>query len=340
MGFLTGLSEGLTYVLDKKAEKEAKEQDRAYQTEMYQQQLRDGRMDSLFKVALERGAFAQSASSNAHELSVLRQLGASDDVIEKVAAYSPKSLQEAVTKVQEKQAAFAGTPLEFGPVQIDALLSTAVSTISEGSNPDYDKAASLLGLNPEELDKPVEGAEGLTYKDLLKGALSTEDTQKVTFLDETVGKPLTGDDVDNILSGAKDSLGDSLKSEIVATSRVASTFAAKASAGPLTEAEKLESARINARMKSLAVAEEDLKRGSVTAAIQLVGGKAILPLLQTNSAAVRYNFGPGWGPSIQEYTFNSAEEVQQAVRDYKVFEGDLVIVDGKVLTVRNMARTQ
>lgn len=340
MGFWQGMNEGLTYVLDKKAAKESEEQDRAFKTKMYQDQLRSERQGKLFDILVSKGAAASTITDSSHEISVLKQLGASDEVLAEAAGYGGESLQKAIDIIQANKAAVENTPVEFGTTEVDVLLSGAIKTTFEGKEPDYDLAASIYGINPKDLDKPVEGAEGMTYRDLVRVALTPQDTQKVTFLNETVGKPLTGPEVTNILTGAKDSLGDSIKSEIVATSRVASIFAAKASAGTLTEDEKRERDRISARMESLAVAEEDLKKGSVTTAIQLVGGKAILPLLQANSAAVSYNFGQGWGPSIQEYTFNSAEEVQQAVKDYKVFEGDLVIVGGKVLTVRKMARTQ
>ena len=340
MGFWQGMNEGLTYVLDKKAAKESEEQDRAFKTKMYQDQLRSERQGKLFDILVSKGATASTITDSSHEISVLKQLGASDEVLAEAAGYGGDSLQKAIEIIQANKAAVEGTPLEFGTTQVDALLSTAVKTTFEGKEPDYALAASIYGINPEDLDKPVEGAEGMTYRGLLKGALTPEDAQKVTFLDETVGKPLTDDDVSNILSGAKEGLEDSLKAEIVATSRVASNFAAKASAGTLTEDEKTQRDLNNERMKALAVAEEDLKRGSVTAATQLVGGKAILPFLQTNSAALNYNFGQGWGTSLQELTFNSAEEVEQAVKDFKVFEGDLVIVDGKVRTVRNRARSQ
>ena len=340
MGFWQGMNEGLTYVLDKKAAKESEEQDRAFKTKMYQDQLRSERQGKLFDMLVSRGATASTITDSSHEISVLKQLGASDEVLAEAAGYGGDSLQKAIDIIQANKAAVENTPLEFGTTQVDALLSSAVKTTFEGKEPDYALAASIYGINPEDLDKPVEGAEGMTYRDLVRGALTPQDTQKVTFLNETVGKPLTGTEVTNILTGAKDGLEDSLKAEIVATSRVASNFADLATARTLTEVERNRSNSINERMKALAEAEENLKRGSVTAAIQLVGGKAILPLLQTNSAAINYNFGQGWGPSIQEYTFNSAEEVEQAVADYKVFEGDLVIVDGKVRTVRNRARSQ
>lgn len=340
MGFWAGMNEGLTYVLDKKAAKESEEQDRAFKTKMYQDQLRSERQGKLFDILVSKGAATSTISDSSHEIKVLKQLGASDEVLAEAAGYGGESLQKLIDIVQRNQAAVKDTPLEFGTTQIDALLSTAVETTLEGKEPDYDLAASIYGINPEDLDKPVEGAEGMTYRDLVRGALTPQDTQEVTFLDETVGKPLTDDDVNTILSGAKEGLGDSLKAEIVATSKVASNFADLATDRTLTEIEKNQSDSINERMKALAEAEEDLKRGSVTAATRLVGAKAILPFLQTNSAAINYNFGQGWGPSLQELTFNSAEEVEQAVADYKVFEGDLVIVDGKVRTVRNRARSQ
>lgn len=333
MGFWAGVNEGLTYVLDKKAEKEAKEQDRAYQTEMYQKQLRDGRMDSLFNVALERGAFAQSASSNAHELSVLRQLGASDDVLEKVAAYSPESLQEAVTKIQEKQAAFAGTPLEFGPVQIDALLSTAVSTVSEGSNLDYDKAASLLGLDPEDLDQPFAG--GMSVKDVVKGALVNPDTRKTTFIDVPNGKPLTTTDIDNIQAGANKNLRDSLNVDKITTQSQATAIREKEAAGSiLTEEEMRLRDTLNARLVQIDKASEELEEGSSMSAIKIAGGQAIMPYLMNNPIALEYSFGAGWDSAIQSYVFASEDALREAASQGKVRPGDVVIVNGKTGTVR------
>ena len=338
MGFLTGLSEGLTYVLERKAEKEAKEQDRAYQTEMYQQQLRDGRMDSLFKVALERGAFTQSASNNTHELSVLKQLGASDEMLEMVAGYSTESLQEAITTLQEKKKARDGSPLTVGPAEVDAFLSTAVNTVSEGGDPDYNKAAALLGLDPEDLDKPFAG--GMTYMDVLKGGLATPNTRKTTFLDTFTGKPLSTTDVDNIQKGAKENLEDSLKAQIVKTAKVARGFADKAAAGTLTDKEKTQNNIIIAKQRALAEAEEDLKRGSITAAIYHAGGQAIMPLIMNNPVALQYAFPAGWRPTIERYTFASEEDLQKAVDEHRVFRNDIVIVNGEVGTAADRVRTQ
>jgi hypothetical protein len=339
MGFWQGLNEGLTYVLDKKAAKESEEQDRAFKTKMYQQQLRDGRMDSLFKVALERGAFTQSASNNTHELNVLRQLGASDEVLEMVAGYSTESLQEAVTTLQEKRKAREGSPLTVGPAEVDAFLSTAVNTVSEGGDPDYNKAAALLGLDLEDLDKPFAG--GMTYKDVLKGGLATPNTRKTTFLDTYTGKPLSTTDVNTIQEGAKANLADSLKANMAATAKVASMFTAKESVSTLTQAEEDEKKRINARMMALTDAEKDLEdRDSITAAIQLVGGQAIMPLIMNNPVALQYAFPAGWKSAIESYTFASEEDLQKAVDEQRVFRGDIVIVNGEVGTVANRVRTQ
>ncbi len=333
MGFWQGMNEGLTYVLDKKAAEASEEKQYAFRREEYQRQLIDGRMDSLFKVALERGAFAQSASSTAHELSVLRQLGASDDVLEKVAEYGPESLQEAVTKVQERQAAFAGTPLEFGPVQIDALLSTAVSTVSEGSNPDYNKAASLLGLNPEDLDKPFAG--GMTYEDILKGALTNPPTRKTTFIDVPKGKPLTTTDISTIQDGANKNLGDSLNVDKITTQSQATAIREKEAAGSiLTEEEMRLRDTLNARLVQIDKASEELKKGSSMAAIEIAGGQAIMPYLMNNPIALEYSFGAGWDSAIQSYVFASEDALREAASQGKVRPGDVVIVNGKTGTVR------
>jgi hypothetical protein len=327
------MNEGLTYVLDQKAAKESEEQDRAFKTKMYQDQLRDGRMDSLLKIALEREAFTQSASNNTHELSVLKQLGASDEMLVEVAAYGPESLQEAVTLIQEKQAALAGTPLEFGPAQIDTLLSTAVSTVSEGSNPDYAKASTLLGLNPEDLDKPFAG--GLTYEDVLKGALANPPTRKTTFIDVPKGKPLTTTDINTLQEGASKNLEDSLSVDKVTTQSQATAIREKEASGSvLTEEEMRIRDTLNARLVQLDKASEELKKGSSRTAIELVGGQAIMPYLMNNPIALEYSFGAGWDSAIQSYVFVSEDALREAASQGRVKPGDVVIVNGKTGTVR------
>jgi len=63
MGFWQGMNEGLTYVLDKKSAETSAEADRAFQREMYQKQLVEGRRDKLLELIVARGQDVAASSA-------------------------------------------------------------------------------------------------------------------------------------------------------------------------------------------------------------------------------------------------------------------------------------
>lgn len=318
---------------DERAARKAElEETRAWEEKTYMERLKQERTDALFKIALERGAFTSGLQDVSHELSVLKELGASEETLAKISSYGPTALQEAITKIQENRSNVAGTPLEFGPTQVEALLSTAVSTTSPGGVPDINKAASILGLTPEELDQPYAG--GMSVRDVVTKSLGTPATTKTTFLDQPQGKPLDTSDITNIQEGAKKGLEDALLSQEIYFSQQAARLREKEATEGLTEDEVKARDNFNKSLTDLNGAKEDLKRGSVNAAVTLVGGQAIMPFLINNPIALEYSFGPTWDQAISSYVFSSEEELKEAAQQGRIKPGDTVIVNGKSGTVR------
>jgi hypothetical protein len=314
------------------ARKAELEETRAWETKTYMERLQQERTDAIFRIGLERGAFTSGLQDVSHELSVLKELGASEETLAKISSYGPTALQDVITKVQKKQEEYAGTPLKFGPADLESLLSTAVSSTSPGGVPDIDKAASILGLTPEELDQPYAG--GLTVRDVVTKSLGTPATTKTTFLDQPQGKPLDTSDITNIQEGAKKGLEDALIGQEIYFSQEATRLREKEAREGLTDVEIKTRNSVSDSIDELKTAKDSLKRGSVDAAVALVGGQAIMPYLINNPVALEYSFGPSWNQAIQKYTFSSREEALAAYENKKLKIGDIIIINGIMDTVK------
>lgn len=314
------------------ARKAEVEDARAWEQQMFFEKLKQDRADAIFRLGLERGAFNTGLQDVSHELSVLKELGASDETLAKVSTYGPEALQEAITKIQSKQSELAGTPLEFGPAQVESLLSTAVNTSSKGGTFDIEKAANLLGLSPEELDQPYAG--GMTVRDVVTKSLSTPATNRTTWLDKPQGKPLSTSDITNIQEGANKSLEDALINQEAYFSQEAAKLREKQAREGLSEEEVAVRDNLNNTITELSKAREALKTGTTGPAVSLVGGQAIMPYLANNPIALEYSFGPSWDQAIRNYVFASEEELRSAAEQGRIKPGDTVIVDGMFGTVR------
>lgn len=343
MGFWQGINEGLTYNMEKKALREERQQaldlrkqerleDREWAAQDRREAFQQGLMGDLYKTMLEKNMFSKTSADPTHELSVLKSMGASDDVLAEVAAYGPAALKEAVTILQAQQEKLAGSPLKIGPTQVDAFLSAGISTVTEAGEPDMQKAASILGLTPEDLEKPFVG--GLTMGDVVKGGLAAAPTRKTTWINPSVGKPLDAAAISTIQTSANKNLADALTSQEVYYSQQAAALREKEAKGMLSEEEAGIKTNLIGQLDALRVAKEALKNDAPLAAIELVGGQAIMPYVMNNPAALNYNFGPGWSQAISRYTFDSEEAVVEAARANRIKPGDLVVLNGEVVTVR------
>lgn len=353
MGFWQGMNEGLTYVLEKRARekeladakaerqyerdlaKKQREEDRAHDYWMFQQKIIEERRGSLWEEIKKRNSSPDVAAQVQHNLSVLKSFGASDEVIAKAAAYGPEALAEAVSVIQKRREKYAGSPIEFGPAQVDAILGSAISTVVPGKTPDIRAAAALYGFDPDKLDEPVPSFGGMTAREALGRGLTTPPGRMTTIIDQPQGKPLDTADIKNIQDSASKNLLDSLTERVLSESQEAAAILEKERTGiRLSEDEVRRKEILNQSLLQLKEAEEALKAGAPSKAIGLVGGQAIMPFLANNPAAVQYTFGGGWMEAIRSYTFNDEQELMQAEEDGKVRLGDIVIVGGQVGVVR------
>lgn len=113
MGFWQGMNEGLTYVLDKKAEKESEDRAYAFKTEEYQRQLRDGRLDRLLELKIARAEKGREASALTNQAQTLYSRLSEEDLSDPRAQAllnNPTMTAELAEKVValEKERAAAG----------------------------------------------------------------------------------------------------------------------------------------------------------------------------------------------------------------------------------------
>ena len=343
MGFWQGLDQGLTYVMEDKARKKELEdarQERAAERQANREyQLEDQKaanklvIDKAMAELLSKTVLYDSEAKDiAHELSVLKSMGVSEDVLTTAATLDKTSLQQAVTYAKDMQTKYAGSPLEFGTAGLNAFLSSAVTTIKSGKTPNMDVAAKIFGIAPEDLDKEFVG--GKTYKDVIAGALTTPPTQETTFLGTEGAAPLKLADIEIIKNGAMESLAGALDEKSFVVSSQAAALNTKSSTVPLTTEEKGTLENLNDQMVQIRDAKEALDKKSVGAAINLVGGNALIPYFINVPMAMDYEFGPEWTAATSRYTFNTREEMLAAYMAKKVFVGDAVIIAGKPGIVR------
>lgn len=343
MGFWQGLNAGLKNVRAEKIRREERQQeidlrkaereeDRVFRRQEQQEALKTNILGGLYQTMIERGDLTKQASDVTHELAVLRSYGASDEALAEAAVLGPEALQQAVSYIEEQTKEFAGSPIIVGPAQIDSILNAAVSTVYEGGAADMEKAIRVLGLTPEELDKPFIG--GMTAREIVEQGLKKPSQRKTTFVYNPQGKPLDETDVATIQTSANKNLLDSLNSQEVFLSNEAKALSEKAMTGELSVEEKEAQKSLNENLAQIGLAKESLKLDAPLAAIQIAGGQAIMPYIMNNPTALSYNFGPGWSQAIQKYTFSSQEEAKAAYDAKKLKMGDIIVVNGVVGTVK------
>lgn len=120
MGFWQGMNEGLTYVLDKKAEKESEDRAYAFKTEEYQRQLRDGRLDRLLELKIARAEKGREASALTNQAQTLYSRLSEEDLSDPRAQAllnnptMAAELAKQVAALEEKRAlaGYNGPPLQ------------------------------------------------------------------------------------------------------------------------------------------------------------------------------------------------------------------------------------
>lgn len=351
MGFWQGLNQGLTEISADKARKrelEARQQeaeaerefrrqesaaDRAARREEFQLNWQQSQKAPLLALLQENLTKKEDTTGLNHNLTVLKGLGASDEVLEKIAAWGPAAAQTAVEQIASYREKYAGTPMAIGPAEINAVLGSGVATVEPGKVPDFESAAALYGIDPEKLDEPFLG--GFTAREVLGRALTTRPETRVTFITEPPGEALSVEDVNNIEKAATKNLSDSLQTRSVSEAQELQALTEKKRQGiSLTEEETKRESLLQNSLMLLEQAKKNLEDGSPMDAINLIGGQAIMPFIANNPNALNYNFGAGWQKAIQDNSYDSIEEVQAAKEQGKIKLGDIIILQNKIRIVQ------
>jgi hypothetical protein len=346
MGFWQGINAGLDAAQEQKnrkrelqarqdeieKEREIRRQERkedfAFDRERFQATLRETRLAPLQAKLMERALYDTEAEDVTHELSVLQGMGVSEEVLNSASTLNKETLQEAVAYAKEQQAKYAGTPLEFGPAGLDAYLSSAITTLKEGKAPNMAVAADMFGITEEELDAEYVG--GMTYREAIAKALTQRPTQETTFIGNNAGKPLEETDIEAIRKGAEKSLMDALNQRTISISKATTDLNTRLSKGEtLTQEEIDKKDSLEYELKQTVRAKEELDKGSVLSAINIVGGQSLIPYFMNNPSAMQYNFGLGWQEGVARYTFPDEEAAKRAAVAGRILPGDYVIVGGK-----------
>jgi len=297
MGFWQGLNQGLDVVREDKARrreldarqqeiederairKQEREEDFTFERERFAANLKATQLAPLQQKLMERALYDSEAESITHELSVLKGMGASEETLANAATMSKAALQEAVTAAKTIEEKYAGTPLQFGPAGLDALISTGITTIKGGKAPNMEVAANMFGISPEDLDTPYAG--DMTYREAITKALTVPPASETTFIGTNPAKPLESGDLDSIRKGAEKSLLDALNQRTIVLAKEASVFAEREARGETLSDEDKDRKEANLdELSAVNTAKEELGKGGAQSAINLVGGQAIIPYFQ------------------------------------------------------------
>jgi len=272
------------------------------------------------------------ASSTELNLKKLLKIGADPELVARVGGYDPSSI-DAITKDlmnQYEKRRIGASPIT--PQEVDYYLSNLVTATVPGKEPDFEKLKKI-GISEKDLETVM--YEGVTLKDLLTQQLTTKDA---TFAE---GLPSRVDIIDSsdyaaIVKRADDYLIDKLRNKEASLLAEKERLMEEQSNAPrskkpnyTTQLENLarELQKYNNAMSSY----ETLKAKGP--ALELVGGDLIYGLVQERPEML---FGYDWGayaPYVEKLIFNSVEDIQKAIDNLSLREGDYYYYDGMIRQV-------
>ena len=256
---------------------------------------------------------ATSTRPLAHTLQFFQEQGGSEEALTNFAQYGKTVVSQAFdayTKHVESMTDGPGTPLS-----VDNFLATAMVATSEGEEPDWEKVAAQMGMTQTELNEPMSGEGGLTWKDTLRETLSGPKVSAV--FNQQVAEPLDTTQVASLTSSASQGLSGSIEQMIsVNNEQISKGFGDQNALG-----------RSSAELSS---ALEKLDNGQPADAIRLAGPDAILSLMANAPGSVENHFGADWDNAIADRKFRSENELQLAIEDGRVNIGSYFVLDGGI----------
>lgn len=253
-------------------------------------------------------------------LKALKKAGASDEIVAEFAGHGPTAVWGAVDAWEKRLQGSKDLP--GGAGSIDDFLTEAIVDTKPGQEPDMDKAAELMGLSKEDMDKEVYEGTGYTWKDYVRDQLYTPPSTDAYFGPEgTEPDPL---DITKIRGAAIEDVDGVIQARISENIEKLGTMNRD---DPARADLSAENAKLNAAKKAM-------KEGRPAEAIMLVGANAILPLMRNNPGSLNYSLGGDWDRAITDVTYGAEEDAFEAFKNGDLKVGDWVVVNGKILQVK------
>lgn len=308
MGIWKGIYLGLQDVEEKKLQKDQLE---AARQEKLADRLEQRKM-LAFEYAAKRGAKAKSDGAPGgvdHYSAVLKGYGMSP---EKIADLGVKGGSTALKTVADYLESNKDKTRVWTPEQVDEIGRTAIVTVNKGGPLEYKDIMEGFGVDVTPEDE----------------AFAQTVLQTPTSVDVTIPKmttpPLTVQEIGGVKDAATKDLSDSLSTRL-AELRDAASKATPGSSEANTVAVELEKTN---------QALDALKGGNIKSAVDLVGAEVLLPYYQQDPRLFNTTLGGYWDSVAPKGSFSSTEEIQSAISRGMLQEGDVVMFQGKPLTLK------
>jgi hypothetical protein len=252
-------------------------------------------------------------------MEILVSLGASKDIVaEWGGGYGNQVLHDTINAYDSYKKGYDGPP--SGLKTLDDFMAGGILTNNPGSTPDVEALAVQYGLKPSMLDEVSGNGSTLTWRDVITAKLGQDSSTSVTFSSNQVSDRInTGSVVDQANSSVESNLLE-----------LQGNLANQLQGENLSDEDK---ARLSARAGAVNDALTALKDGRAATAISMVGPNAILSQIMNYPDGLTYNYGGGWDQAIEGVTFETEEDINEALANGSIDEGDYYVFDGKIKTL-------
>ena len=251
-------------------------------------------------------------------MEILVSLGASKDIVAEWGGYGNQVLHDTINEYDSYKKGYDGPP--SGLKTLDDFMAGGILTNNPGSTPDVEALAVQYGLKPSMLDEVSGNGSTLTWRDVITAKLGQDSSTSVTFSSNQVS--------DRINTGSvADQANSSVESNLL---ELQGNLANQLQGENLSDEDK---ARLSARAGAVNDALTALKDGRAATAISMVGPNAILSQIMNYPDGLTYNYGGGWDQAIEGVTFDTEDDINEAIANGSIDEGDYYVFDGKIKTL-------
>lgn len=248
----------------------------------------------------------------------LGALGVSEDIVAEYAGSGNQILHDVLVSYNSHVKSFEGTPEAIEP--LENYMARGLLTENPGHIPDAESLAVEFGLELSKLDEKVGNGVNKTWREYIMDEYTVAPSTNITFEDMQKFERI---DTGKVTTQANSSVETELKERL-------GRIAGQLEDTSLSDAEK---ANLSAKSGELSGALNALKDGRAASAIGLVGSNAILSQLMNYKGGLKYKYGGGWDQAIEGVTFDTEDDINEALANGSIDEGDYYVFDGKIRTL-------